>query len=241
MKTLPLVLHLLFIIMVSSLSAKPNVLFIISDDLTSTASRCYGNKVCKTPNIDRLASRGTCFTRAYCQGAYCGPSRASFMSGYYPHATGVQGYTSPRPAIGNRATWSQHFKNSGYYAARVSKIFHMGVPGGIEEGATARTMQRHGPSVSTARALNGRRPASAKHSRAIPMARNPSWAATLSSSSQLTVMKWFIPMAKHRRRLRTHRAAQGPAILPRRRFCAATCAIRFAEVLPQGVIRGSRW
>ena len=116
-------------------AGKPNVLFIISDDLTSTALSCYGNKVCQTPNIDRLAARGTRFTRAYCQGTYCGPSRASFMSGYYPHATGVQGYTNPRPAIGNRATWSQHFKNAGYYSARVSKIFHMGVPGGIEEGS----------------------------------------------------------------------------------------------------------
>jgi iduronate 2-sulfatase len=112
-----------------------NVLFIISDDLTSTALSCYGNKVCQTPNIDRLAARGTRFTGAYCQGTYCGPSRASFMSGYYPHATGVLGYISPRKAIGDRATWSQHFKNSGYYTARVSKIFHMGVPGGIEQGS----------------------------------------------------------------------------------------------------------
>lgn len=116
-------------------AAKPNVLFIISDDLTSTALGCYGNTICKTPNIDRLAARGMRFTRAYCQGTYCGPSRASFMSGYYPHATSVQGYISPRAAIGDRATWAQHFKNAGYYSARVSKIFHMGVPGGIEEGS----------------------------------------------------------------------------------------------------------
>lgn len=113
---------------------KYNVLFIISDDLTSTALSCYGNKVCSTPNIDRIAARGTRFTRAYCQGTYCGPSRASFMSGYYPHATGVLGYKSPRPQIGDRATWAQHFKNNGYYSARVSKIYHMGVPGGIEGG-----------------------------------------------------------------------------------------------------------
>jgi len=50
---------------------KYNVLFIISDDLTATALSCYGNEVCKTPNIDRLAERGTRFTRAYCQGTYC--------------------------------------------------------------------------------------------------------------------------------------------------------------------------
>ena len=129
----------LFVTLASiSLSAfgaeKPNVLFIISDDLTATALSCYGNKVCKTPNIDRLASQGTRFTKAYCQGTYCGPSRASFMSGYYPHAIKMLGYGSPRPAIGERATWAQHFKNNGYHTARVSKIFHMGVPGGIEKG-----------------------------------------------------------------------------------------------------------
>lgn len=116
-------------------AGKFNVLFIISDDLTATALSCYGNRVCETPNIDRLAARGTRFTRAYCQGTYCGPSRASLMSGYYPHATGELGYKSPRPAIGDRATWAQHFKNAGYYSARVSKIYHMGVPGGIEAGS----------------------------------------------------------------------------------------------------------
>lgn len=112
-----------------------NVLFIIADDLTSTALSCYGNEVCQTPHIDRLAARGVRFTRAYCQATYCGPSRASFLSGYYPHATGVFGYTSPRPQIGDRATWPEHFRNAGYYTARVSKIYHMGVPGGIEEGS----------------------------------------------------------------------------------------------------------
>ena len=117
---------------------KPNVLFIISDDLTATALSCYGNMICKTPNIDRLAAQGTRFTRALCQGTYCGPSRASFMSGYYPHSTGVLGYASPRSAIGDRATWPQHFKKAGYYSARVSKIYHMGVPGGIEEGNDGR-------------------------------------------------------------------------------------------------------
>jgi iduronate 2-sulfatase len=115
-----------------------NVLFIISDDLTATALSCYGNTVCRTPNIDSLAATGTRFTRAYCQGTYCGPSRASFMSGYYPHATGVLGYKNPRAQIGDRATWSQHFKNNGYYAARVSKIFHMGVPGGVEDHGPGR-------------------------------------------------------------------------------------------------------
>ena len=117
-------------------AAKPNILFIISDDLTATALSCYGNPISRTPNIDRLAAQGTRFTRALCNGTYCGPSRASFMSGYYPHATGELGYSSPRPRIGDRATWSQHFMNAGYHAARISKIYHMGVPGDLEEFGT---------------------------------------------------------------------------------------------------------
>lgn len=56
------------------------------------------------------------------------------MSGYYPHATGALGYKNPRPQIGDRAMWSEYFKDAGYYSARVSKIFHMGVPGGVEVG-----------------------------------------------------------------------------------------------------------
>jgi iduronate 2-sulfatase len=138
MKTLAAVLAACWALMVSSTAdaAKPgpNVLFIIADDLTATALSCYGNTICRTPNIDRLASQGVRFTRAFCNGTYCGPSRASFLSGYYPHATGVLGYTSPRPALGERTTWPQQFKNAGYYTARVSKIYHMGVPGGIESG-----------------------------------------------------------------------------------------------------------
>ena len=115
---------------------KPNVLFIISDDLTATAVSSYENKTCKTPHIDRLASEGIRYSRAYSQYPVCGPSRASFMSGYYPSATTTFGYVSGRKNIGpNRKTWSQLFKYNGYYTARVSKIFHMGVPIDIETGS----------------------------------------------------------------------------------------------------------
>ena len=81
-----------------------NVLFIISDDLTYTALSCDGNAVCHTPNIDRLAETGTLFTKAYGKGTYCGPSRASLMSGYSPLAIGAMGYKNPYPEIGDRAT-----------------------------------------------------------------------------------------------------------------------------------------
>ena len=115
---------------------RPNVLFIIADDLTATAVSSYENKKCKTPNIDQLASEGIRYTKAYTQYPVCGPSRASFMSGYYPNATQTFGYVSGRENIGpDRKTWSQLFKDNGYYTARVSKIFHMGVPIDIETGS----------------------------------------------------------------------------------------------------------
>ncbi|MEC3908489.1 sulfatase [Tamlana sp. 2201CG12-4] len=113
-----------------------NVLFIIADDLTTTAVSSYGNKISHTPNIDALADQGTRYTRAYCQYPVCGPSRASFLSGYYPNATQTYGYVSGRENIGdNRSTWPQLFKKNGYYTARVSKIYHMGVPIDIEKGS----------------------------------------------------------------------------------------------------------
>jgi len=115
---------------------KLNVLFIIADDLTATALSSYENKISKTPHIDKLASEGVRYTKAYCQYPVCGPSRASFMSGYYPNATRTFGYVSGRENIGpDRKTWSQVFKDNGYYTARVSKIYHMGVPGDIEKGS----------------------------------------------------------------------------------------------------------
>lgn len=115
---------------------KMNVLFIISDDLTPTALSAYENTACYTPNIDRLAAEGTRYTRAYSQFPVCGPSRASLMFGYYPSATGTYGYVSGRENVGpDRLSWAQLFKENGYYTARVSKIFHMGVPGDIEKGS----------------------------------------------------------------------------------------------------------
>lgn len=115
---------------------RPNVLFIISDDLTATAVSSYENQACQTPNIDKLASEGIRYTRAYTQYPVCGPSRASFMFGYYPNATQTYGYVSGREQVGpDKRSMSQLFKENGYYTARVSKIYHMGVPIDIELGS----------------------------------------------------------------------------------------------------------
>src|SRR5436305_12138581 len=67
-------------------AGRPNILFVICDDLSTIALPSYGNSVVKTPNIDRLASMGLRFERAYCQYPLCLPSRNSFLSGRRPDA-----------------------------------------------------------------------------------------------------------------------------------------------------------
>lgn len=118
---------------------KMNVLFIIADDLTATAISSYENQQCSTPNIDQLAAEGTTYSRTYTQYPVCGPSRASLMFGYYPNATQTYGYVSGRENVGpDRKSLSQVFKDNGYYTARVSKIYHMGVPIDIETGSNGK-------------------------------------------------------------------------------------------------------
>lgn len=115
---------------------KYNVLFIIADDLTATAVSSYENMASYTPHIDQLATEGVRYTKAYSQYPVCGPSRASLLFGYYPNATETYGYVSGRDKVGDtRKSLPQLFKENGYYTARVSKLFHMGVPIDIETGS----------------------------------------------------------------------------------------------------------
>lgn len=107
--------------------AKPkeikNILFIMSDDLKASAIPAYGNTVCKTPNIDRLAESGMVFERAYCQGLVCAPSRPSIMRSIYPG--------SKKKAL----TIGEHLQKFGMHTARVGKIFHMPIPRAPLEGS----------------------------------------------------------------------------------------------------------
>ncbi len=106
-------------------ATSPNVLFIIVDDL-GTMLGCYGNSRVQTPHIDALASRGVRFDRAYTQFALCNPTRASFLTGCYPETTGVTDLvTDFRAMLPAVVTLPQWFKNHGYKAGRIGKVFHV--------------------------------------------------------------------------------------------------------------------
>lgn len=108
--------------------AQPNVLFLICDDLNCDLGS-YGHPLVKSPNIDRLAARGVRFENAQCQYPLCGPSRASFMTGLYPDQTLIhRNAIYIREHVPNVQTMSQMFRNNGYFATRIGKIYHYNVP-----------------------------------------------------------------------------------------------------------------
>ena len=117
---------------------KPNVLFLISDDL-NTALSGFGHAQCKTPELDKLAERGMRFENMHCQYPVCGASRASLMSGLYPYTNGTLGNAGTlRGNMPDVVTMSQLFRKNGYRVGRVSKIYHMGIPPEILAGTATR-------------------------------------------------------------------------------------------------------
>ena len=111
--------------------APMNVLFIMADDLNNDLG-FYGNTEIYTPNLDKLASEGVFFNRAYSQSPLCGPSRVSLLTSLRPATTNViVNDTDFRDYVPDAVTLPQLFKNNGYFSGRVGKIFHYGVPGQI--------------------------------------------------------------------------------------------------------------
>lgn len=135
---------------------KPNVIFIAVDDQNDWVGAFGGHPMAKTPNIDRLAARGTVFLNAHCNAPLCNPSRTSLMLGLRPTTTGVYGLSPwfrTLPQWKDRVALPQHFAHNGYLTAATGKIYHGGQGGGGAPGkgkAKGKGKGKAGPGAAAA-------------------------------------------------------------------------------------------
>ena len=106
-----------------ALAQSPNFIVIIADDMAWDDAGAYGHPHIQTPNIDRLAREGMRFDRAFLTTSSCSPSRASILTGRYPHSTDAGELHLPLPAEQRVITESLRTKN--YYTASAGK-WHLG-------------------------------------------------------------------------------------------------------------------
>lgn len=105
---------------------RPNVLLILVDDLKPSL-RSFGDRTAISPNIDRLAARGTRFEHAYANQAVCAPSRINLMTGRRSTSTGIYNFgQNLRDYLPDAVTLPQAFMRVGYRAESYGKVFHVG-------------------------------------------------------------------------------------------------------------------
>ncbi len=110
---------------------RPNIIFIFSDDHAYQAIGAYGNKIAKTPNIDRLAREGALFTNSFVTNSICGPSRATLLTGKYSHMNGYR--RNDRTLFDTEQTlFSKELQQSGYQTAWIGKMHLNSLPVGFD-------------------------------------------------------------------------------------------------------------
>ncbi len=109
---------------------KPNILFIMTDDHAVQAVGCYGSRINKTPQIDRLAAGGVRFDLAFCTNAICAPSRAVLLTGKYSHLNGQ--VDNAVPFDGSQQTFTKLLKYAGYETALFGKWHLKSRPEGFD-------------------------------------------------------------------------------------------------------------
>jgi len=109
---------------------RPNILYIMSDDHAAQAIGCYGSRINRTPNLDRIAREGMRFDSCLVTNSICTPSRAAILTGKYAHVTGVKTFV---PLDRNAVTLAQLLHAAGYYTAAVGKWHLMVEPVGFDD------------------------------------------------------------------------------------------------------------
>jgi N-acetylglucosamine-6-sulfatase len=104
---------------------RPNVVFIVMDDVRWDELGCTGHPFVKTPNIDRIAREGALFRNAFATTPLCSPSRATILTGLYPHTHGVRDNTNHDALSHKLITFPLLLKKAGYETAFIGK-WHMG-------------------------------------------------------------------------------------------------------------------
>ncbi len=123
---------------------KPNIIFILADDLGWTELGCYGNRFNETPNLDRMASQGILFTDAYAASPYCSPTRASFVTGQYAARVGINAWLAPwdpKHLSADQITIAEMLKRAGYATGIIGK-WHL--TGYANHGAEEVPPSQHG-------------------------------------------------------------------------------------------------
>ena len=103
---------------------RPNVLFIVCDDLNSWISPLGGHPDVVTPNLERLARQGTVFAKAYCPAPYCNASRMAVFTACHPSTTGVFQNEPYWESAHRRPTCLEHVRGAGYRLFGAGKVFH---------------------------------------------------------------------------------------------------------------------
>ena len=120
-----LALLISFLIHPLQASARPNVLMIVVDDMNDWVGCLGGHPLVKTPNIDRLAKRGTLFSNAHCAAPVCNASRVATLTGLRPSTTGIYDNSVKwQDHLSSTTSLPQHFKRNGYTVLGGGKVFH---------------------------------------------------------------------------------------------------------------------